>query len=177
MDRTALGKAIYEVSHLKGEFLLRSGKTSNEYFDKYRFEARPEILDAVAEHLKKMLPKNIDALAALEMGGIPIGTALSLKTGLPCLFVRKKAKEYGTRQFAEGLPVKGQRLCIVEDVITTGGQVVISTQDLRGEGAIVEHALCVIYRGDGENGQDPALTAIGLKQSSLFTMKELKAHA
>lgn len=177
MDRNSLCKAIYDTAHITGEFLLRSGKTSNEYFDKYRFEAQPKLLDAIAEQLKDLLPDNIDAFAALEMGGIPIGTALSLKTGIPCLFVRKEAKKYGTCQFAEGLEIKGKRLCIVEDVITTGGQVVLSTDDLRGAGATVEDVLCVIYRGEGADGQEPKLTEIGLKQKSLFTMAELKAMA
>ena len=177
MNRSQLGQAIYKTSHLTGNFLLRSGLTSNEYFDKYRFESQPHILQAIAEHILPLLPEKIDALAALEMGGIPVGTALSLKSGIACAFIRKKAKDYGTCQFAEGFDIKGKRLCLIEDVITTGGQVVLSTQDLRNQGAIVEHVICVIYRGKGTNGQDPALTEIGLTQKSLFTMSELKTYA
>ena len=168
MTRDQLGKAIYDISHLTGSFKLRSGQVSNEYFDKYRFESQPQLLKAIAKQMASLLPSNIDALAGLEMGGIPVATALSLETGLPVLFVRKKAKDYGTCQFAEGLEPKGKRLCILEDVITTGGQVLLSTQDLRNAGALVEHVVCVIHRG-----QNP--DKLGLQMKSLFTMSELNS--
>lgn len=171
MTRDQLAKAIYDISHLTGNFKLRSGQTSNEYFDKYRFESQPQMLKAIAQQMAPLLPKNIDALAGLEMGGIPIATALSFETGLPVLFVRKKAKDYGTCQFAEGLDFKGRRLCIVEDVITTGGQVLLSTQDLRQAGALIEHVVCVIHRGQNP---EPKIQQMGLFMKSLFTMEELK---
>lgn len=177
MTKEDLGRAIYETSHLTGEFLLRSGKTSNEYFDKYRFESQPQLLNNIAKHLEPLIPKGTEALAALEMGGIPIATALSLISGIPCVFVRKEAKSYGTCQFAEGLDISNKKLCVIEDVITTGGQVVQSTQDLRKQGAVIDNVLCVIYRGEGVDGQEPRLKEIGLKQSSLFTMDELKSYA
>ena len=110
--------------------------------------------------------------AGLEMGGIPIATALSLQTGLPVVFVRKQAKEYGTCKLAEGTDIAGKKLCVIEDVITTGGQVILSTNDLRGFGAEVQHVLCVIERG--ENSKE-ILGKEGLTLSSLFTMAELKA--
>ena len=150
MTHQELAKKIDAICHLKGDFLLRSGTRSSEYFDKYRFESQPLLLQEIAEQMKNLIPKNIDALAALEMGGIPIGTALSLATGLPCAFIRKTAKEYGTCQYAEGIEVKGKKLCIIEDVITSGGQVLLSASDLRKSGATVDHVLCVINRG----GQD-----------------------
>jgi orotate phosphoribosyltransferase len=172
MHKKELAKKIYEVAHLTGEFKLRSGQTSHEYFDKYRFEARPELLSEIAAQMKSLVPAGTQAFAALEMGGIPIATALSLITGIPCVFVRKKAKDYGTCKFAEGLEVKGLKLCIIEDVITTGGQVLLSTEDLRSMGATVEDVLCVIHRGGGEEKLDSA----GLKLKALFNMEELKAH-
>lgn len=172
MKKTELAQKIYEVAHLTGQFKLRSGQTSTEYFDKYRFEARPEVLKHIAEHMKALIPEGTQALAGLEMGGIPIATALSLATGLPCVFVRKEAKEYGTCQFAEGMDVKGLKLCVIEDVITTGGQVVISTNDLRNLGAHVTDVLCVIHRGGGEEN----LKKADLNLKALFTMAELKAH-
>ena len=173
MNRQELARAIYEVSHLTGEFKLRSGQVSNEYFDKYRFEARPDLLKEVAKHLAPLIPTDTQALAGLEMGGIPIATALSLETGLPCVFVRKEAKEYGTCRFAEGLDVADKRLCIVEDVITTGGQVILSARDLQGTGAIATDVLCVIHRG---SGKEPKLEEAGLSMRPLFTMADLKAH-
>lgn len=172
MHKKDLAQKIYEVAHLTGEFKLRSGQISHEYFDKYRFEARPELLNEIAFHMRALIPPGTQALAGLEMGGIPIATALSLLTGIPCVFVRKEAKEYGTCQFAEGLDVKGLKLCIIEDVITTGGQVILSTQDLRSMGALVNDVLCVIHRGGGEE----KLKAADLKLQALFNMEELKAH-
>jgi len=174
MTRDQLAKAIYDISHLTGNFKLRSGQTSQEYFDKYRFESQPKMLKAIAQQMAPLIPSSTEVLAGLEMGGIPIATALSFETGLPVLFVRKKAKDYGTCQFAEGLEFKGRRLCIVEDVITTGGQVLLSTQDLRQAGAIIEHVVCVIHRGQSP---EPKIQEIGLAMKSLFTMEELKRHS
>ncbi|MBL7998044.1 MAG: orotate phosphoribosyltransferase, partial [Candidatus Kapabacteria bacterium] len=101
-------KAIYDTAHLRGEFLLRSGAISNEYFDKYLFEAQPALLRTIAEELAPLLPPGTEVLAGLEMGGIPIATALSLHTGIPAAFVRKKAKDYGTRKIAEGTDMRGK---------------------------------------------------------------------
>jgi len=171
MNRNELAEQIFKISYLTGSFKLRSGLTSGEYFDKYRFEADPRLLREIAKQLKPLIPSGTEVLAGLEMGGIPIATALSLETALPCVFVRKEAKDYGTCQFAEGLDVRGKKLCIIEDVITTGGQVALSTKDLRSLGAIVENVLCVIHRGSGE---EPKLKEMGLNMKALFNMKELK---
>ena len=173
MTKQELAAKIYEISHLTGEFKLRSGQVSHEYFDKYRFESKPEILREIARQLAPHVPAGTEILAGLEMGGIPIATALSLETGIPTVFVRKKAKDYGTCQFAEGLEIKDKKVCVIEDVITTGGQVVLSTQDLRNLGAKIDHVLCVIHRG---SGHEPKLAEIGLQMTALLTMGELKAH-
>jgi orotate phosphoribosyltransferase len=170
MDRKQLAARIYNISHLTGSFTLRSGQVSSEYFDKYLFESDPALLADIASEMADMIPEGTEILAGLEMGGIPIATALSLKTGLPVAFVRKKAKEYGTCKLAEGTNVDGKKLCIIEDVITTGGQVVLSTNDLRGFGAIVENVLCVIER-DIKGKEN--LEKEGLALYSLFTMDEL----
>lgn len=166
MTKQELAKKIYDVAHLTGEFKLRSGQISNEYFDKYRFEAQPALLREIAKYMAPLIPAGTEVLAGLEMGGIPIATALSLETGIPCVFVRKEAKEYGTCQFAEGLDVKGKKICVIEDVVTTGGQVVISTADLRSLGANISHVLCVIHRGPVF--PEPKLTEVGLTLSPLF---------
>lgn len=170
--RPELASAIFQTAHITGEFLLRSGAVSHEYFDKYLFEARPELLRQIAKHLVPHVPNDVEVLAGLEMGGIPIATALSLETGMIAAFVRKKAKEYGTRKLAEGADIAGKRVLVVEDVITSGGQVVISTNDLRARGAIVEDVVCVI---DRESGGREALAAAGLQLHALFTMTELKS--
>lgn len=171
MDRKELAAKIYGISHLEGSFKLRSGQTSNEYFDKYLFESDPSLFAEIAVHLSKLIPEGTEILAGLEMGGIPIATALSLQTGIPVVFVRKKAKEYGTCKLAEGADITGKKLCVIEDVITTGGQVILSTNDLRSLGAKVEHVLCVIERD--EKSRDK-LGKEGLELLSLFTMQELK---
>lgn len=170
MTRPELAKAIYETAYLRGEFKLRSGQTSNEYFDKYRFESRPAILSEIAAQMKKLIPVGTEVLAGLEMGGIPIATALSLHTQIPTIFVRKKAKEYGTCRIAEGYDFKNKKVVIIEDVVTTGGQVLLSAEDLRKAGAKVEDVLCVIHRGAGN-----PLAQANLKLHPLFTMEELKA--
>ncbi len=169
-----LAKKVFDVAHLTGEFLLRSGQTSNEYFDKYQFEARPEILDTIASELVHCLPDDYDLLGAMEMGGIPIATALSLKTGKPMVFIRKEAKEYGTCKFAEGPDIKNKKICLVEDVITTGGQVVISTEMLRKEGAQITDVVAVIDRSQGDHSK---LKKADLRLKALFTMAELKEQA
>src|SRR5690242_18159413 len=172
MDRPELAARIFAAAHLTGTFTLRSGVVSNEYFDKYRFESDPILLRAIAEALAPLVPEGTDALAGLELGGVPLATALSQVTGLPACFVRKEAKTYGTCQLAEGVDVDGARLTVVEDVVTSGGQVVISCGDLRDRGAVVEHALCVI---DRESGGVAALANLGVELRPLFTMSELNA--
>lgn len=150
---------------------MRSGQISNEYFDKYLFESDPNLLMEIANQLAKLIPKGTEVLAGLEMGGIPIATTLSIKTGIPAVFVRKKAKEHGTCKFAEGISVQGKKVCIIEDVVTTGGQIILSTNDLRGLGAQIKHVLCVIER---DKKCRDNLEKEGLELLSLFTMEELK---
>ena len=171
MDRVELAQKIYNVSYLQGTFKLRSGQISHEYFDKYLFESDPGLLRAIAGQMKPLIPNGTEILAGLEMGGIPLATALSLETGLPLVLVRKKAKEYGTCKIAEGQDYGGKKVCVIEDVVTTGGQIILSTQDLRNSGAIVEHVMCVIIRN--EEGRDN-LKQEGLDLIPLFSMKELK---
>jgi orotate phosphoribosyltransferase len=174
MERCELARQVYSTSHIEGQFVLRSGRTSTEYFDKYLFEANPLLLKAIAEHMAGMVPGNCHALAGLEMGGIPLVTLLSQLTGLPALFVRKKAKEYGTCKLAEGEDVAKERLAVVEDVVTSGGQIIESTKALRALGATVTDVLCVI---DRESGGTENLAKAGLVLRALFTMSELKRAA
>ncbi|MET7493856.1 orotate phosphoribosyltransferase [Streptomyces sp900116325] len=166
-----LALRIHAASHLTGQFTLRSGRTATEYFDKYRFEADPVLLDEIARRMAQLVPSGTEVLAGLEMGGIPVVTALGRHTGLPCAFVRKQAKPYGTCRLAEGAEIEGRRVLVVEDVVTSGGQIVLSTADLRGLGAQVGEALCVIDREQGGAG---ALAAEGIELLSLLTAEELR---
>jgi orotate phosphoribosyltransferase len=174
MTREQLAKRIYAISHLTGQFRLRSGQTSTEYFDKYRFESEPALLQPLTEHLAELLPSSTEVLAGLELGGVPLATALALKTGLPVAFVRKAAKDYGTCQIVEGQDLSDRYVCVVEDVVSTGGQILESTAELRKLGAKIDTVLCVINRA----GKTPeSFSKVGLKLNSLFTMDELKTHA
>jgi orotate phosphoribosyltransferase len=166
-----LAARVYAASHLTGTFVLRSGRKADHYFDKYRFESDPVLLRDVVEALVPLVPEGVEGLAGLELGGVPLATMLSSATGLPAYFVRKEPKKYGTEKVCEGGDVEGRRLLIIEDVVTTGGQMVLSAQDLRAEGAIVEHALCVIDRDGG--GAD-VVGAEGIQLRALLTMRDLE---
>ena len=171
MDKKKLAEEIKSTALLRGNFILRSGRKAEEYFDKYLFESSPDLLKAVVFYLKKLIPSDTQILAGLEMGGIPLVTALSMETGLPCAFVRKKAKSYGTKKISEGALVKNKRVCVVEDVVTTGGQLIISVGDLRKAGAVIEQAVCVIYRGEEESLKN--IQSQGLRLQSVFTYKDI----
>lgn len=144
-------KQIEEACKITGEFVLRSGQTTNYYFDKYLFESDPHLLKMTAqEMLAKMVDErgnlNFDYFAGLETGGIPLATMLSQLTSIPTLFVRKKRKDYGTKKIAEGPDFQGKWVCIVEDIITTGGQVRDSFQRLINDGAKIDTTVCAILR-------------------------------
>ena len=166
-----LSQKIQEQALLtEGSFKLRSGQTSSFYFDKYRFESHPELLSHIAKYLKPFIPKSTDLLAGLELGGIPIATALSLETGIPALFVRKQTKKYGTKALAEGGDIQGKKLLIIEDVITTGGQVVLSVKELRKLGAIIDTVVCVIHRHPHNDNPQIEKNQIHLK--ALFNLND-----
>ena len=130
------------------------------------------MLGEIASELAPLIPPETEVLAGLELGGVPVATALSLETGLPAAFVRKEAKTYGTAKLAEGSDIAGKRVLVVEDVITTGGQVVQSTAELRERGALVDTVVCVIDRSDGDHAR---LATASLDVRSLFTMADLMA--
>jgi orotate phosphoribosyltransferase len=171
MNRNELAQRIYNASHIEGNFKLRSGQISNEYFDKYLFETEPKLLVEITEQLAKLIPAGTEILAGLEMGGIPLATALSIQTNIPAVFVRKKAKEYGTCKLAEGVNIQDKNVCIIEDVVTTGGQIILSANDLKQLGARIKYVLYVIER---DRKCRDNLREKGLELLSLFTMDELQ---
>jgi orotate phosphoribosyltransferase len=167
-----LGRRVAAACRLRGRFVLRSGRVADEYFDKYRFEADPVLLDEVAAGMAELVPAGTAVLAGLEMGGIAVVAALGRHTGLPCAFVRKAAKPYGTARLAEGAEVAGRQVLVVEDVVTSGGQIIASTAELRALGARVDHALCAIDRGEGGT---EALAGANITLHALLTRADLDA--
>jgi orotate phosphoribosyltransferase len=170
VDNPDLARQVRDVSRLTGRFVLRSGRVAEEYFDKYQFEADPVLLDALAARMAALVPNGIEVLAGLELGGIAVVTALGRHTGLPCAFVRKAAKEYGTARLVEGAAVSGRRVLVVEDVVTSGGQVAVSARQMRELGASIGDALCVI---DRQEGGAQALAGEGIQLRALLTRDDL----
>ena len=166
MNIEHLAQLVKDTALLIGEFTLSSGRKSNYYLDKYRIETRPDILHAVADGLIPKLPSNTDILAGPELGAIPLVTAVGLKTGIPFLLVRKKAKEYGTKNVVEGLFEKGQNVVLIEDVLTTGTQAVTAANSLKEIGLNVLKIVCVI---DREEGAREAVESAGYVFDPLLT--------
>jgi orotate phosphoribosyltransferase len=166
-----LGDRIYGRARLMGEFRLRSGATSSEYFDKYLFESDPRLLREIADELVGLLPAGVELLAGLELGGVPLAVVASQVSGLPTVFVRKTAKSYGTCRLAEGGEVAGARIAVIEDVVSTGGQAIESCRELRDREAEIAAMLCVI---DREAGGRKNLADEGLDLRALFTMSQLQ---
>lgn len=169
----ALAADIDATCRLRGEFTLRSGQVSDTYFDKYLFEAQPALLERVAAQMVELLPEGTELLGGLEMGGIPIATMVSAKTGIPCIFIRKKAKEYGTAKLAEGPEFAGKRVTLIEDVITSGGAVRDAVNALRPAGAIVDTVVCAIDRSPEGN----PLADVELEVRPVLTRADLDAAA
>ncbi len=174
MEKADLAKQMKATSFLTGQFKLRSGKISSFYWDKYRFESDPLLLSAVVGELQRLLPLSFDKLAGLELGGIPLAAGLSLKTGKPCLYVRKAAKTYGTCNLVEGGFQTGETAVVIEDVITVAGQVCSSVTQMRELGLVVQDVVCVI---DRQQGGREKLKEIGCSLASVFTLDELESLA
>jgi len=170
MERAELARQLKATSILLGQYRLRSGENTQFYVDKYRFESDPTLLNAITDEVEKLLPESFDKLAGLELGGIPLATALSLRTGKKCLYVRKIPKTYGTCNLVEGGFSPGEIVTVVEDVITTAGQVCTSIEQMRQLGLVVPCVVCVIDRRQGGRQN---LEKIGCSLSSVFSLGEL----
>ena len=165
-----LGRELVKASYLKGDFVLRSGKRSNRYFDKFLFETDPALLRKLGTHLAALVPKETQRLAAPELGAVLLGGAVSMETGLPLLLVRKEQKGYGTSKQIEGRLSHGERVTVIEDVVTTGGDSLRSAQVLRDAGADVIQLVVVLDRGEG--GEEN-IHAAGIPYSPLFRVQDL----
>ena len=167
----ALGRDLVAAAVLRGSFLLRSGARSSYYIDKYLFTTQPDLLRRIAASLAPRLPAGVQRVAGPVLGAVPLVTALSLASGLPMVIVRTdKPKEYGTAKQIEGTLVAGERVVLVEDVVTTGGAALAAVEMLREAGADVLGALVVV---DREEGGADAFAAAGVPYQALFTRSSL----
>ena len=173
MDDAELVAALREHAYLEGDFVLRSGRRSRYYLDKYRFETRPELLDALAARLAaKVAEVEPDAvrLAGPELGAVALATATSLRSRLPFLIVRGEAKKYGTKNRLEGAFSPGERVVLVEDVVTSAGAAADAVRALRQAGLECRTAICVI---DREEGGVDSLARLGVRLHPLFRAAEV----
>jgi orotate phosphoribosyltransferase len=173
LTRDELARGLRAAAYLEGDFVLRSGRRSKYYLDKYLFETRPDLLGplgkAIAATVREHEPK-AELLAGPELGAVALAAAGSLETGLPFLIVRKGAKDYGTAKRLEGAFAEGQRVCLVEDVVTTGGAALEAVEALREAGLEVSTAICVV---DREEGGVDAFARQAVRLRALFTASEL----
>jgi len=170
MTNEALAKRIADVALLRGEFTLRSGRKSNYYLDKYRFETQPDVLRALGEMFAKRIGENVDRIAGAELGAVSLAAAASIASGKPFVIVRNQKKDYGTSKLVEGILEDGETVVLVEDVLTTGGQVLEAAKSLEAAGAKIDRIIGVIDRMEGAR---PAIEGAGYKFESLFTTEDL----
>jgi orotate phosphoribosyltransferase len=175
MDDAALIAAIREIALLEGDFLLRSGKRSTYYLDKYRFETVPELLEPIGARLAARaaeLEPDAQRFACPELGAVTLAAAASLASGKPFLIVRGKAKEYGTANQLEGAYEAGDRVILIEDVVTSGGAAADAVRAIRQAALECRTAICVI---DREEGGADALARLGVRLYPLFRAAEIVA--
>jgi orotate phosphoribosyltransferase len=174
VTRDELAGALRDAAYLEGDFVLRSGRRSKYYLDKYRFETRPDLLAplgrALAAAVREHEPE-ATRLAGPELGAVALATAASLESGLPFLIVRKEAKDYGTSKRLEGVFEPGERVCLIEDVVTTGGAALEAVQALRDAGLQVSSAICVV---DREEGGIDAFARQAVRLRPLYRSSELR---
>ena len=170
ISRENLASMLRECALLEGDFTLRSGKKSRYYFDKYLFEGTPEVLGEVARALAAMIPAGTRQLAGVELGGVPLVTAVSLASGIPAIFVRKVKKDYGTSKLFEGKRIEGAPALIIEDVVTTGGASIEAARSLMDAGIEVSGVLAVL---DRKQGGEEAFKEAGIAFSALFSRGDI----
>jgi orotate phosphoribosyltransferase len=172
VTRAELAARVSERALLHGDFVLRSGKRSAVYLDKYRFETDPALLGPIGAALAVLAAEGPqpDRLAGPELGAVPLAAATALASGISFLIVRKAAKDYATEGLIEGVFEPGERVLAIEDVVTTGGALISAVEVLRAAGLVVERALCVL---DREEGGGEALSALGVRLEPLFRRADL----
>jgi orotate phosphoribosyltransferase len=170
MTRDQLIKRICDVALLRGEFTLRSGRKSNYYLDKYRFETQPDVLAELGKLFASKIPSHVNRIAGPELGAVALAAAASLASGKPFVIVRNQKKGYGTGKLVEGIFEPGEMLVIVEDIMTTGGQVLEAAKALQEAGAKIDRIIGVIDRLEGARQN---IESAGFAFESLFTTADL----
>jgi orotate phosphoribosyltransferase len=170
MTREELAKRIGEVSLLHGDFTLRSGRKSKYYLDKYRFETQPDILMELGKMFAAHITPDIDRIAGPELGAVPLAAAAAMASGKPAIFIRNQKKDYGSNKQIEGVFNPGETVIIVEDIMTTGGQVVEAAKTIEAAGLKVRKIVGVIDRLEGAREN---IEGAGYVFESLFTTKDL----
>ncbi len=168
---TELGRDIVASAFLRGDFVLSSGAPSRFYFDKYLFETKPTILRRLAAFLAELVPDNVDRLAGPELGAVALATAVSLETGLPFVIIRKASKGHGTSRVVEGELNSGERILVLEDVVSTAAEALKVTAQVKAAGANVAGILAVLDREDTGSSN---ITAAGYTFTSLFRLSDLE---
>jgi orotate phosphoribosyltransferase len=174
MDKKELIRHLMETSYLEGDFTLRSGRRSHYLIDKYGFETRPELLREVSRRLAEMLPDGVDSLAGVELGGVPLVTAVALESGLPFVIVKKQRKGYGSDKLIEGELNSGEHVVLMEDVTTTGGTACKAAETLREAGAGRVDVLTVV---DRQEGAEKTFRDAEVPFRALFTRESLGIEA
>jgi orotate phosphoribosyltransferase len=173
VTRAQLAAALREHAYLEGDFVLRSGRRSSWYLDKYRFETEPEILrplgEALAGTVRDAEPDAV-RLAGPALGAVALAASAAMASGLPFIIVRGETKEYGTAKRIEGVFAPGELVCLLEDVVTSGGALAEAVSAVRDEGLVVRNAVCVV---DREEGGSDALARLGVRLRSLFRASDL----
>ena len=174
MTHEELGALLVDRALLEGDFVLRSGRRSSWYLDKYRFETEPEILQALgvrlAEAVREHEPDTV-RLAGPALGAVALAASTAMASGLPFIIIRGETKEYGTAKRIEGPFEQGELVCLLEDVVTSGGALAEAVSALRDEGLVVRNAVCVV---DREEGGSDALARLGVRLRALFRASELR---
>jgi orotate phosphoribosyltransferase len=170
MDRNRIAELIAETSVLHGDFTLRSGRKSSYYLDKYLFSTQPAILSGLGVLFAQRIPPETDRLAGAELGGIPLVSSASIATGKPCLFIRNSKKDYGTAKQLEGRIEAGDKVVLLEDVATTGGQALEAAEIIQEAGGEI---LKVIATIDREEGARENFESAGIPFESIFTKTDL----
>ena len=170
MTDEQLIKRMCEAALLRGEFTLRSGRKSSYYLDKYLFETQPDILSALGQRLARYAGDGVDRVAGAELGAVPLACATSLACGKPTVLIRNEKKGYGTSKPFEGKLDQGDRVLVVEDVVTTGGQVIEAAKVIEASGATIVKIVAVV---DREEGGRQNIESAGYGFESLFTKTDL----